>query len=192
MSGLVEDLLFLARSDAGAMPLELEVVNIELFLDQLAERATMLAGQYEAELHLDLAAEGLVQIDRNRMAQAMLNLVDNAGKYSPAGATITLRSVRNSTEFIVEVADQGSGIPEEEQPLIFERFYRIHKVRTRKTGGVGLGLPIAKSIITAHGGRIEVESTLGQGTTMRCYLPLVTITKSVLPSPEPMVLVDTV
>ena len=192
MTQLVEDLLFLARSDAGAMPFELEIANIEIFLDQLAERANLLIGQYGSELKLNLTAEGPVQIDRIRLAQAILNLVDNAGKYSPAGGTITLRSVQTDTEIIIEVADNGPGIPEQELPLIFERFYRVQKVRSRKTGGVGLGLAIAKSIVIAHGGRIEVVSTVGKGTTMRCCLPSVAITRTAIFSPAPLTIEKTV
>lgn len=174
MTHLVEDLLFLARSDAGAAPLAQELVNIRSFLTELAERSSVLARGRGATVQLDLAGEGLVRIDRERIAQAVLILVDNAVKYSPADKTITLRSALHGAEVVIEVEDEGPGIPEQDLPLVFERFYRVDKARTRKQGGVGLGLAIAKSIVTAHGGRIEAESVLNKGTKMRYYLPLVT------------------
>jgi signal transduction histidine kinase len=172
MTRLVEDLLFLARSDSGSLPLELELVNIGPFLTELADRASVLAHERDSQLHRELVAAGRVQIDRSRIEQVVLILVDNAAKYSPAGKLVTLRSATRGTELIVEVADQGPGIPAPDLPLVFERFYRVDKTRSRKQGGVGLGLAIAKSIIEAHGGRIEVESMLNKGTKMRFYLAL--------------------
>jgi two-component system, OmpR family, sensor histidine kinase VicK len=174
MTHLVEDLLFLARSDAGAVPLAQELVNIRSFLTELAERSSVLARGRGVTVQLELAGEGLVRIDRERIAQAVLILVDNAVKYSPVDKTITLRSALHGAEVVIEVEDEGPGIPEQDLPLVFERFYRVDKARTRKQGGVGLGLAIAKSIVTAHGGRIEAESVLNKGTKMRYYLPLVT------------------
>lgn len=192
MTHLVEDLLFLARSDAGAVPLAQELVNIRSFLSELAERSSVLARGRGATLQLELAGEGLMQIDRDRIAQAVLILVDNATKYSPPNTTITLRSGLLGTEVVIEVADEGPGIPEKDLPLIFERFYRVDKARTRKQGGVGLGLAIAKSIITAHGGRIEAESELHKGTKMRCYLPLAVVPQFARLSAEQMIIEDAV
>jgi signal transduction histidine kinase len=120
----------------------------------------------------------------------VLNLVDNAAKYSPPGKTITLRSAHHGAEVMIEVADQGPGIPEPDLPLIFERFYRVDKARSRKAGGAGLGLAIAKSIITAHGGRIEAKSVLNQGTKMRIYLPLAPVPKVVRLPADPLVVGD--
>jgi len=102
----------------------------------------------------------------------VLILVDNAAKYSPAGRPITLRAQIRGNAMVIEVIDQGPGIAAPDLPLVFERFYRVDKARTRKEGGTGLGLAIAKSIIESHGGHIEAESILNQGTTMRFHLPL--------------------
>jgi two-component system sensor histidine kinase VicK len=98
--------------------------------------------------------------------------VDNAAKYGPKGGVITLTSSARSGELRVVVEDRGPGIPEEELPRIFERFYRLDKARSRKLGGAGLGLPIAKTIVEAHGGRVEAMSRLGKGTKMTLFLPL--------------------
>jgi signal transduction histidine kinase len=175
MTRLVEDLLFLARSDAGAAPLDLELVNIGPFLANLAERASVLAQEYDNSLHAELAADGLTQIDRSRIEQVVLILVDNAAKYNPAKKAVTLRSSTRGSEVVIEVIDRGPGIPGEDLPLIFERFYRGDKSRTRKQGGVGLGLAIAKTIVEAHGGQIDAESVQNKGTKMRLTLPLVLI-----------------
>jgi histidine kinase len=98
--------------------------------------------------------------------------VDNAAKYSPDGGRVTLSAITESGELLIRVEDRGPGIPDEHLPHIFERFYRVDKARTRKQGGAGLGLSIAQTIAQAHGGRIEVESHVGEGTKMSLHLPL--------------------
>jgi two-component system sensor histidine kinase VicK len=143
------------------------------FLTELGQRAAVLAQEREAILSTKLRAEGLVQVDPTRIEQLVLILVDNAAKYSPPGKQITLHSAITNGELLIEVADQGVGIPKADLPLIFERFYRVDKARARKQGGSGLGLSIAKRIVEKHSGRIEAESQLNVGTTMRFYLPLV-------------------
>jgi two-component system sensor histidine kinase VicK len=104
----------------------------------------------------------------------VLILVDNAAKYGPAGGKIALTSTARSGELRVGVEDHGPGVSKEELTRIFERFYRLDKARSRKLGGAGLGLPIAKTIVEAHGGHIEAVSCLGQGTKMTLCLPLLT------------------
>jgi two-component system, OmpR family, sensor histidine kinase VicK len=172
MTRLVKDLLFLASSDAGSIPLQQEPVEIEPFLIELAGRASVLAREYGASVRSELAARGLVFIDGARIEQAVLIFVDNAAKYGTPGALIVVRSKIQDQDLVIEVEDSGPGIPEAELPFIFERFYRVDKARSRRQGGTGLGLPIARSIIEGHGGRIRVESALGRGTTMSLYLPL--------------------
>ena len=172
MSRLVEDLLFLARSDANAVPLELKTVGIRSLLSGLTEPATMLAQQHGASLLVDLEGDGELHADAERIEQAVLILVDNAVKYAAGNGPITLNSAIRSDTLAISVSDTGPGISEEELPLIFERFHRVDKTRSRKLGGAGLGLAIARSIVEAHGGRITAESRLGQGTTMTIVLPL--------------------
>lgn len=171
MTRLVGDLLFLANSDAGSLPLELELVELGPFLTLLAERSQTLARELNSDLHADLKAGGLARIDASRIEQVVLILVDNAGKYSPPDTPILLRSAVSGDTLIIEVADRGPGIPEDQLPFIFERFYRVDKSRSRKQGGSGLGLSIARSIVEAHGGRIEAESRIGEGTRMRLHVP---------------------
>ncbi len=116
MTRLVEDLLFLARSDAGSVPLELEWVNIEPFLTELVDRAGVLARQHDSLFRRELAAVGRVRIDRSRIEQVVLILAGNAAKYNSAGKPVTLRSATRGAELVVEVADQGPGIAAPDLP----------------------------------------------------------------------------
>ncbi len=173
MSRMVEDLLFLARSDSSPPPMEPETVPAVPFVSELAGRAGMLAREKGATLETDIRAEGTLSVDATRLGQAVLILVDNAIKYGPPGGTVTLRSATTrSGELKIAVQDRGPGIPKEELPRIFERFYRVDKARSRKMGGTGLGLPIAKTIVEAHGGHITAESRPNRGTTMSIHLPM--------------------
>ena len=173
MSRMVEELLFLARSDSSPPSLEPETVSIPPLMSDLAGRATVLARERGATLETDIRAEGVLRADPNRLEQAVLILVDNAIKYGPPGGTVTLRSaVTRAGELRITVEDQGPGIPREDLPRVFERFYRVDKARSRRMGGSGLGLPIAKTIVEAHGGHITAESRARHGTRMSIHLPL--------------------
>jgi signal transduction histidine kinase len=112
--------------------------------------------------------------DRDRIQQVLINLVDNAIKFTPASGTVTLDIAFDEAQqaFKIKVIDTGIGIPEIDRPRIFDRFYRVDKSRSRVTGGVGLGLSIVKDIIVAHGGTIDVHSELNVGTTFSITLPL--------------------
>ena len=173
MSRMVEDLLFLSRSDSSPPPMELEAVVAESLATELAARAGVLVRERGANLETDLRATGMLSANPARLDQAALILVDNAIKYGPPGGTVTLRcDVTRSGKLRITVKDNGPGIPKEDLPRIFERFYRVDKARSRKMGGTGLGLPIAKTIVEAHGGHITAESRQGRGTTMSIHLPM--------------------
>jgi PAS domain S-box-containing protein len=169
MSRMVEDLLFLARSESAAPPFRMEPVEAKVLIKGLARRARSLAAEHGATLDTTLAEIGLVRVDPARVEQAVLALVDNAIKYGPEGRGISLRSGSHDGELRVEVGDKGPGIPEMELPRVFERFYRLDGV---DEPGNGLGLSIAQTIAEAHGGRIEAESQPGEGTRMTLVLPL--------------------
>jgi len=172
MTRTVEDLLLLARSDAGSLPLAPTTVDIETFLVELAARARMLAQKQGVLFQQELQATGRLQIDPHLIEQAVLILVDNAAQYSAESKPILLRATTAGKNILIEVIDQGSGISAEHLPLIFERFYRVNKARSRAQGGTGLGLAIAKSLVEAHGGAISATSVLDQGTCMTIRLPL--------------------
>jgi two-component system phosphate regulon sensor histidine kinase PhoR len=111
-------------------------------------------------------------IDPDMIEQALINLVDNAVKYSPGGSAVTIDAGIVDQEIRIRVRDQGIGIPQKHLPRLFERFYRVDKARSRKMGGTGLGLSIVKHIVQAHGGRVSVESIQGEGSTFTLHLPL--------------------
>ena len=174
MSRLVRDLLLLAESDAGA-PLQLRPVELDTLLLEIY-REGMLIANNRLKMRLGHEDQAVIQGDPDRLKQLLLNLVNNAIAYTPDGGTVTLSLHRRPDNWVrVAVADTGVGIAPEELPHIFDRFWRQDKARSRKLGGSGLGLSIAKSIVEAHGGRISVESELGKGTTFEVLLPLARI-----------------
>jgi PAS domain S-box-containing protein len=168
---LVNDLQFLARTDSGTLPLDLRVVSVEAFLDELAMLAEGVAGDHGAYLRTAISGEGRVRIDAERIEQAVLALVDNAAKYSH-GKQILLSTTTKSGELCIEITDRGPGIPEDEVPLIFERFHRGRRKDSQEHTGSGLGLPIARTLAEVHGGRIEVATRVNVGTKMTLCLPL--------------------
>jgi heavy metal sensor kinase len=167
MRRLVNDLLLLAQADAG-LKLHLQPVELDTLLLDVYRQAQVMAGGVIVRLGAE--DQALVQGDADRLRQLLLNLVVNGLKYTPAGGEVTLGMRRNDGWVQVTVADTGIGIAAEDLPHIFERFYRADPSRGR-SGGSGLGLAIAQWIAQAHGGRIEVESTVGKGSTFTVWLP---------------------
>jgi signal transduction histidine kinase len=145
-----------------------------LLLD-VYRQARRLADHYkgpgELEVRLGSEDQALVRGDRDKLRQVVLNLAENAVKYTPAGGAVTLGLEHSGGWVKLAVSDTGIGISEEQQQHIFERFYRTDKARSRELGGSGLGLSIAQSITQAHGGKITVESKLGEGSTFVLWLP---------------------
>ena len=174
MSRLVDDLLFLARSDASSVPLALERVPADQLIDRVVGRAEILVRERGASLVADVAGDGALNADPHRIEQAVLILVDNAAKYGPPGGAVELQARTGSGLLVVEVGDRGPGIPDEQLSRVFERFYRVDGGgRDRSPGGAGLGLSIAAAIVDGHGGRISATRRPGGGTTMTLSLPLV-------------------
>ncbi|GBD06930.1 Sensor kinase CusS [bacterium HR21] len=170
---IVERLLELTRAESGQLVLEHEPVDLTALVQEIAQDIEVLAHERGLRISLDAAPEVRIFGDALRLRQAVLNVVDNALKYTPSGGQIQLRVRSEGHEAIIEVSDTGIGIPPEEQPRVFERFYRVEKSRARLTGsdGAGLGLAIVRWIVEAHGGRIELESTPGRGTCVRFRFP---------------------
>lgn len=171
MTRLVEDLLLLARFDAGAMRLETADVDIEPWLAEMAARGEILARERGVGLAPSMRAAGRARLDTRRLDQAIMVLLDNATKYSPPGGTVQLEAMTAGGSLVIRVIDHGRGIPADALPFIFERFNRGDRSRGQRRGGAGLGLSIARAIVTAHGGTIEAESRVGQGTTMTIQVP---------------------
>jgi two-component system sensor histidine kinase VicK len=173
MSRLVDDLLFLARSDASSVPLELVPVPADELIDRVVGRAEVLARERGATLEADVAGNGLLRADPERIEQAVLILVDNAAKYGEPGGSVQLGARTRDGRLVVEVGDRGQGIPDEQLSRVFERFYRLDGGgRDRTTGGAGLGLSIAAAIVEGHGGQVSATRRPGGGTIMTLTLPL--------------------
>ena len=174
MARLVRDLLLLAQADAG-VTLQRSTVELDSLLLEVYRQTRIIAQQTGSGVTVRLGAEdqATVQGDADRLRQLLLNLAENAVKYTPPGGHVTLGLVRQDGWVKVTVSDTGIGIPAEDVPHIFERFYRVDKARSREKGGTGLGLSIAQWIAQAHGGRLDVASLVGQGTTFALSLPTV-------------------
>lgn len=168
MARLINDLLLLAQADAGVQ-IHHELVEIDSLLLDVGRQEQAIADGVDLQIHAE--DRGVVSGDPDRLRQLLLNLVDNAIKYTPAGGQVTLGLAREDGWVRIDIADTGAGIPPEDLPHIFDRFYRVDKARSRQGAGTGLGLSIARWIADAHGGHIDVESEVGEGTTFTIWLP---------------------
>lgn len=172
MNNLVAALLTLARNDAGISELKMEPVNLNVLFEQTVGTLRVLADQKGLQLELLLPQERLIIWgNRLRLEQLLTILIDNAIKYSMRG-TVTVSALRHNRQLIIKIEDEGIGIDANDVERIFERFYRVDKARTRAEGGFGLGLPIAKLIVSQHQGTIEVESKKTGGSCFIVKLPL--------------------
>ena len=168
MQRLVEGLLALTRGDEGA-PLEIADHDLAAVAEEAARTARTVADGKVVVEYLPTEQRVNAPFDRNRIRQVASILLDNAIKYTPEGGKVTV-AVRETDGWAeLEVSDTGVGIPEDQLPLVFERFYRADKARA--SSGAGLGLAIARQVAEAHGGRIQVESTPGEGSTFTLLLP---------------------
>ncbi len=173
MHRLVTQLLELAKLDAGQLPLAREDVNLSNLLARLVDSVRLRAEQAGIHLETAIAPDLYVVGDPDRLAQVFSNLLDNALTYTPHGGTVRVeaRVATGDGEWVVvDVTDTGPGIPEEDQPYVFERFYRVDKARSRGQGS-GLGLAIVKELVDAHQGRVSVQSVEGLGTRFTVRLP---------------------
>ncbi len=169
MSRLVDDLLTLARLDRGG-ELSPAALPLKPILEEAARSGRHLAPEHPIAVEVENGA--VARADADALNRILLNLIDNAGKYSPAGGTITLRARRENGHALVEVQDSGPGIPEAQRARIFERFFRGDSARTRRSGGAGLGLSICAALAERQGGSIRVASARGKGTTFTVELPI--------------------
>jgi len=170
LTRLTDELLLLARADAGEAKLRHEPVDLAELARGVAAYVAVLAE--EKAQSLDVATSPVaVMADRTLLRQALVNLVVNAVKYAPTGSRIRIGAARRGSEAVLEVGDEGPGIAGEHHARLFERFYRVDKSRSRALGGTGLGLALVKWSAEAHGGRVELDSELGRGSTFRVVLP---------------------
>jgi two-component system phosphate regulon sensor histidine kinase PhoR len=163
MERLIDDLLELSRAESGGVPLDREEIPLPTFLSRVAELHRPSAERAGKSLVV-VASEGTLRADVRKLTLAVSNLVDNAIKYGKEGGRVAVSGKIDSSGCTVEVEDDGPGIPPEDLPRIFERFYRVDKGRSRELGGTGLGLSIVKHIVESHEGTLHAESRLGVGT----------------------------
>ena len=173
LARLTEDLLRLSQMDAEQMELEIRAVSVPLLIESCYETAQRRASEKGLTLSLHLPSHVPdVAADNRRLQEVLQNLLDNAIQYTLPGGKIKLSAETHGDEVIFTVADTGIGIPQADQPRIFERFYRVDVARSREAGGTGLGLSISKHLVEAHGGRIWVESEVGVGSKFHFAVPV--------------------
>jgi heavy metal sensor kinase len=171
---LVENLLTLTRGDSGRWVLQKQPTDLTDFAESVVEDLSVLAEEKGQTLEVDSEGAVWTEIDSAVLRQALINLIDNAVKHTPKGGTIrAIVKARSEEEALIEVVDQGPGIPAEHRASVFERFVRVDLGRSTDAGGTGLGLSIAKWAVEANGGRIELEGEPGQGSIFRIVLPTV-------------------
>jgi two-component system phosphate regulon sensor histidine kinase PhoR len=168
---LTDDLLKLSQIEAGKLQLEFRSLTAGDIIKPCVETARLSADGKQLALETDYDTRMEIRGDVNSLQEVLQNLLDNAVRYTPSGGRITIRAAVIGNEIAISITDTGVGIPKAEQERIFERFYRADPARSRELGGTGLGLAIAKHLVEAHGGRIEVQSEVGQGSTFSIYLP---------------------
>lgn len=172
MSNIVEGLILLAKADSGTATLSKRAVNLGKLIEEITEDAIVLAEQKQISVAVEKLEPVTIQGDELRLRQMVLNLVDNAIKYTPEHGSIFISLIKADGTAKLTVRDTGMGIPQEEITKIFDRFYRVDKSRSRLPDGLGLGLSIAKWVAESHDGKIEAYSSLGSGSTFVVSLPL--------------------
>ena len=175
LNALVDDLLTLARLESRKMTLEPASIRVESFIKQLVADFRTKLEEKNLVIRLNIPPDlPALDADPFRLEQVLYNLLDNSIKYSNWHTTITISARSERQEVLIQVADEGIGIPPADIPHVFERFYRVDKARSREAGGTGLGLSIVKHIVQMHLGRVVAESQLGKGTIVSVYFPIST------------------
>lgn len=172
MTRLVGDLLVLSRLDNKKTSWKIETFDAERFIEHIYDVMSVSAKERAQTLTMKCESDiPDVTADKEKLQQVIINIVSNAIKYTPKGGNVAITAKNSGEFFLISVSDNGIGIPQEDLPRIFERFYRVEKSRTSDAGGTGLGLAIAKEIIDAHGGDIKIDSEIGRGTHVDVFIP---------------------
>ena len=170
----MEDLLTISNAELGEMHFSFESVALSGIAQSVLHMIQPKAGEKKIKITSEIPEDlPLIRADRDRLSQILINVLDNAVKFTPEGGQVTATaSPADGGEVIVRIVDTGIGVPQDEISRLGERFYRVDKTRSRELGGTGLGLSIVKHLVTAHKGRMEIESQLGRGTTVTLYFPI--------------------
>lgn len=169
---IIGDLLTMVQIDSKKMKLRRETMKLSDAVREVVRRLRPLAEERGLELACSLQEEGLMFADNTKIQQVVYNIIDNALKYTPEGGQVRVTLNRSGKDAVLKIADNGMGIPPEDLPHIFDRFYRVDRARSRDTGGTGLGLAIVQQIVRLHGGSVSVESEVGKGSVFTIVLPL--------------------
>jgi len=172
MSSLIDQLLALARADAGKQQWSFAEVHLGKLITDLSSDVEVLCQEKRLTFRSGGTPDLVVKGDEARLRQLLMNLLDNAVRYTPAPGTVSVSLRREGQMAVIAIGDTGIGIPSEDMPFIFDRFYRVGKSRSHAEGGSGLGLAICRRIAEAHGGKIAVESQVGAGSTFSVWLPV--------------------
>lgn len=170
---LVNDLLDLSKIEKNGFTVIMEKTSLQEIILRTTEMTHQKLEAKNMQFEAQIDEDAFINGDPNRLVQVVMNLMVNAVNYSPENTKITVHLYKKEKNAILEIADEGIGISKEEKQRIFERFYRVDKARSRNSGGTGLGLAIVKHLVEAHHGKIQVDSTVGKGTTMRLIFPIV-------------------
>lgn len=172
LNNIVTELLSLVDLDKNKLKLDLQITYLNYILEKIIEQLNPLAKEKNMKLIFEERDRIQIKIDKNKIKQAVINIVHNAIKYSDEGSVVKIALYTDKNYATIKISDNGYGIPKESLPYIFDRFYRVDKARSRKTGGTGLGLSISKQIINMHHGTINVKSRVGRGTTFYVKIPI--------------------
>ncbi|WP_146255656.1 cell wall metabolism sensor histidine kinase WalK [Petrotoga sp. 9PWA.NaAc.5.4] len=171
MSNIIDKLLFLARSDNKTQLYNFAQTELKDLILEVMRKVEPLYKKKGLDLKINKLEDLVVKGDREKLKEALLNILDNSLKYTEKG-TVSISLFKKSAFAVLSISDTGQGIPEQNLPHIFDRFYRVDKARTHSEKSTGLGLAIVKEIVEAHGGKIKVESKVGEGSTFSIFLPL--------------------
>ncbi len=171
MSRLIHDLQQLSLAEAGKLQLERKWISFASLLDEVISFLQFEGEEKGIAIDNHGMAQGEIYCDPGRMKQVLINLIGNAIRYTPNGGKISVNVLENNHSVRVDIKDNGPGIPPEHLPYIFHRFYRVEESRNRQSGGMGLGLALAKEYVNIHGGTLTSTSKLGKGTTFTMMLP---------------------
>jgi signal transduction histidine kinase len=166
-------LLEQARVESGELVLEIDEIDLEEVAQPIVSSFQPQAAAHGVNLELRALRPIIVEADEHRLSQVFVNLIDNALRYTPDGGSVDVTIDVDDGYAVIQVRDTGIGIPYKDLPYVFERFYVVDRSRARGISGAGLGLSIVKHIVEAHGGNVQVESTLGTGTTFTVRVPMV-------------------
>ena len=172
MDSLINDLLILAKLESKEEKIQKKKVKLRGVVNQIIDDLQHIASEKSVKVKNSVYSDFTVFVDEKKFSILLKNLIENAIKYNKQGGLVSVTAEQKDRYVLIAVSDTGIGIPKESLPLIFERFYRVDKSRSRNVGGTGLGLSIVKHIAEAHNGKVEVESQIGKGSKFIVKLPV--------------------